>query len=189
MVDLTKACERTAKLLDGVREEDFGSRTPCEKLSVAELVAHIGGLAPAFAAAARKEFGALTDTVPDDSAYRLDDDWRARYPDELTHLAAAWRVPGAWDGMTRIAGFDLPAEVAGLIALTEVVIHGWDLAHATGQPYDVDGDDVHAVLAHVTEVAAEGPAEGLFGPALPVPDDASLFERALALSGRDPRSS
>ncbi|MGV0771226.1 TIGR03086 family metal-binding protein [Mycobacterium syngnathidarum] len=171
MVDLTKACERTAKLLEGVRDEDLGSRTPCEKLSVAELVAHIGGLAPAFAAAARKELGALTDTVPD----------------ELAHLAEAWRAPEAWDGMTRVAGFDLPGEAAGLIALTEVVIHGWDLAHATGQPYDVDGDDVQAVLAHVAAVAAEGPAEGLFGPAVPAPDDASRLERALALSGRRPR--
>ncbi|OFB43462.1 TIGR03086 family protein [Mycolicibacterium sp. (ex Dasyatis americana)] len=187
MVDLTKACERTAKLLEGVRDEDLGSRTPCEKLSVAELVAHIGGLAPAFAAAARKELGALTDTVPDDGAYLLDDDWRSRYPDELAHLAEAWRAPEAWDGMTRVAGFDLPGEAAGLIALTEVVIHGWDLAHATGQPYDVDGDDVQAVLGHVAAVAAEGPAEGLFGPAVPAPDDASRLERALALSGRRPR--
>ncbi|CRZ17492.1 TIGR03086 family metal-binding protein [Mycolicibacterium neworleansense] len=189
MVELMKACERTAKLLDNVRDEDFGGRTPCEKLSVAELVAHIGGLAPAFAAAARKEFGPLTDTPPDDSAYRLDDDWRTRYPDELARLAAAWQAPDAWDGMTRIAGFDLPGEVAGTIALTEVVIHGWDLARATGQPYDVDDDDVQAVLSHVTAVAAEGPAEGLFGPAVPVAGDASPFERALALSGRDPRGS
>ncbi|WKG03347.1 TIGR03086 family metal-binding protein [Mycolicibacterium sp. HK-90] len=189
MVDLTKACDRTAKLLENVRDEDFGARTPCEKLSVAELMAHIGGLAAAFAAAARKEFGPLTDTVPDDSAYRLDDDWRTRYPDELARLAAAWRAPEAWEGMTRIAGFDLPGEVAGMIALTEVVIHGWDLAQATGQPYDVDDADVRVVLSHVTEVAAEGPAEGLFGPAVQVPDDASPFDRALALSGRDPRGS
>jgi len=38
----------------------------------------------------------------------------------------------------------------------------------------------------VTAIAAEGPVEGLFGPAVPVADDAPTLERVVALSGRDP---
>jgi uncharacterized protein (TIGR03086 family) len=67
-----------------------------------------------------------------------------------------------------------------------VVIHGWDLAAATGQDYDVDPTTLDAVLPHVTAIAAEGPVEGLFGPAVSVADDAPTLDRVIALSGRDP---
>jgi uncharacterized protein (TIGR03086 family) len=73
-----------------------------------------------------------------------------------------------------------------MVGLTEVVIHGWDLARATGQPYDVDPDIAEAVLAYVAQVAAQGPVEGLFGAAVPVADDAPVLDRIIALSGRDP---
>ncbi|MHC9294624.1 TIGR03086 family metal-binding protein [Mycobacterium sp. LTG2003] len=186
MVDLTRACERTARLLSGVGDAELDGPTPCEKLTVGELVAHLGRLAVAFAAAARKERSALTETPPEVGGYQLDEDWRASYPAQLSRLAQAWRVPEAWTGMTRVAGIDLPGDVAGSVALTEVVIHGWDLARATGQPYEVEDDDAEAVLAHVASVAAEGPTEGLFGPAVAVADDAAPLVRALALSGRNP---
>jgi len=81
---------------------------------------------------------------------------------------------------------DFPAEVGGLVALTEVVIHGWDVASATGQTYDVDAETADAVLPHVSESAAEGPIEGLFGAAVPVADDAPVLDRIVALSGRAP---
>jgi uncharacterized protein (TIGR03086 family) len=185
MIDLTPACHRTADVLMNVTDEQLNGPTPCEKLSLRDLVAHVGGLALAFAAAARKEFGELTDTPPVEGAPR-DEDWRTIYPARLEELARAWREPAAWQGMSRAGGVDFPGEVGGIIALTEVVIHGWDVAAATGQSYDVDAATVHAVLPHVTAIAAEGPVEGLFGPALQVADDAPAVDRIMALSGRDP---
>lgn len=183
---MTSACTHTATLLDGVRDDQLNGRTPCEKLSLAELVAHIGGLADAFSAAARKESGVLTDTPPSGGGYQLDDDWRDRYPVALAGLAAAWQDRPAWEGMTRIAGMDMPGDVTGNVALTEVVLHGWDVARATGQDFRVDADVADVVLAHLASFAADGPVEGLFGPVVPVPDDAPALDRALGLSGRDP---
>jgi uncharacterized protein (TIGR03086 family) len=151
------------------------------------VVAHVGLLGVAFAAAARKDLGEFTDAPPEDSAYVLDDDWRDRYPVHLADLATAWQDPAAWQGMTRIAGLDMPGEVVAMIALGEVTIHGWDIAVATGQPYSVDDDTAEAVRAYVESFAADGPVDGLFGPAVPVAADASTFDRALAASGRDPR--
>jgi uncharacterized protein (TIGR03086 family) len=106
---------------------------------------------------------------------------------QLAGLATAWREPNAWEGMTRVGGVDAPGQVIGLIGLTEVTIHGWDLARATGQHYEVDDEVAEALLAHLTAFTADGPVEGLFGPAVDVPDDLPAFDRALALSGRDPR--
>jgi uncharacterized protein (TIGR03086 family) len=142
---MTPACTRTADVLMNISDEQLNGRTPCEKLSLRDLVAHVGGLALAFTAAACKDFGPLTDTPPVEGA-PLDEDWRTAYPARLADLARAWREPAAWEGMSRAGGVDFPGEVGGLIALTEVVIHGWDVATATGQDYDVDPATVDAVL-------------------------------------------
>jgi hypothetical protein len=40
--------------------------------------------------------------------------------------------------MTEVGGNTLPGEVTGVVALDEVVLHGWDLARATGQDYRCD---------------------------------------------------
>jgi uncharacterized protein (TIGR03086 family) len=185
MIDFAPACARTADTLKNLTDEQLAGPTPCAKLSLRDLVGHVGGLALAFTAAARKEFGPLTDTPPVEGA-TLDEDWRTAYPQRLAELAAAWREPASWEGMTRAGGVDFPAEVGGIVALTEVVIHGWDIAAATGQDYDVDSATLQAVLPHVTATAEQGPVEGLFGPAMPVADDAPMLDRVIALSGRDP---
>ena len=186
MIDMTTASARTAAVLGNVRDEQLGGPTPCTQLSVREVVAHVGQLAPAFGAAAAKDLGDLTDNPPGEGGYLLDERWRDDYPARLTAFAEAWQAAQAWQGMTRVGGVDLPGEVCGLVGLTEVVVHGWDLARATGQPYGIDTATAGAVLPHVAQFAAEEPVEGLFGRAVPVGDDAGDFDRALALSGRDP---
>ena len=87
--------------------------------------------------------------------------------------------------MTRAGGIDLPGEVAGSVALAEVVIHGWDVARATGLPYDSDPATTQACLAHLAQFDTSG-TDGMFGPAVPIADDAPGLDRVIALSGRDP---
>jgi uncharacterized protein (TIGR03086 family) len=186
MIDMTSACARTTDILAAVTDDQLAESTPCEKLSLRELVAHVGGLGTAFASAASKDFGELTDSPPGDGGYHLDVDWRTQYPGNLARLADAWKDGSAWEGMTRVGGVDLPGEVCGMVALTEVVIHGWDVAATTGQDYAVDDEVAEALLAHMEGFTAGGPVEGLFGPAVEVADGATALERALALSGRDP---
>ncbi len=184
MIDLTPACMRTAAVLSAVRERQLNLATPCEKMRLTALIAHIGGLSSAFAAAAAKDFGPLTDTPPaDDTA--LDADWRSAYPQRLEALARAWADSGAWEGMTRAGGVELPADVMGDVALGEVVIHGWDVARTIDAPYDVDAATLQACLAHLAQFDPAG-TEGMFGPAVPVADDAPDLDRVIALSGRDP---
>jgi uncharacterized protein (TIGR03086 family) len=186
MIDMTTASARTAAVLGNVRDEQLGGPTPCTQLSVGEVVAHVGQLAPAFGAAAAKDLGDLTDNPPGEDGYLLDEGWRDDYPARLTAFAEAWQAAQAWQGMTRVGGVDLPGEVCGLVGLTEVVVHGWDVAMATGQAYTVDDGTAAVLLDHLTAFTAGGPVEGLFGPPVPVGDDAGDFDRALALSGRDP---
>jgi uncharacterized protein (TIGR03086 family) len=69
-----------------------------------------------------------------------------------------------------------------------VLVHGWDLAAATGQRYDVDPAAAQRCLQFAIELAAGAPQvrNGMYGPVVPVADDASVFDRLLGQTGREP---
>ena len=188
-VDLEPAARRLADLVAGVPDELLDAPTPCPAYTLGDLVEHVGGAASAFTGAAVKDLGDATSQGPSGDASRLTDDWRTRIPRDLAALADAWRDPDAWTGMTKAGGVDLPGEVAGLVALDEIVVHGWDVARATGQPYDCDTPSLEAVNAFVSQFSEPGQEEaraGLFGPVVEVPGDAPLLDRVIGLTGRDP---
>jgi uncharacterized protein (TIGR03086 family) len=76
--------------------------------------------------------------------------------------------------------------VAGVVALDELVIHGWDLAKATDKAAGYDGPELDAVYGMVQQFASSG-IEGLFGPPIPVSEEAVLLDRIVGLAGREPR--
>jgi uncharacterized protein (TIGR03086 family) len=191
--DHEPAAAAVTRLLDGIADEQLSDPTPSPGTSVATLLDHLMGLSLAFTWAARKsttiEAGDNPPGPGNASAANLDPEWRSELPKRLQDLVAAWHEPDAWEGMTEAGGLTMPAEVTAVVALDELVLHGWDLARATGQPYDCDPTSTAIVLEFVTQSARPEQApmrEGLFGPVVEVPDDAPAFERALGLSGRDP---
>jgi uncharacterized protein (TIGR03086 family) len=106
-------------------------------------------------------------------------------PDRLAALADSWRDPAAYVGSTQAGPVEMPADAAALVALDEIAIHAWDLAVATGQPYDPDPAAVEACAGFVASF--EGTTDGgLFGPPVDVPDSAPAFDRLLGATGRDP---
>lgn len=184
--DFTAQAHLVARLAGQLSDAQLDDPTPCADTSVRNLLAHITDLATAFRDAARKDLGATTDGAPDTARAELREDWRAVLPARLAELAAAWQDPKAWEGDTRAGGFDLPAAVAGQVALNELVLHGWDLARATGQPYAPDEASLQ-VAYELVAATPDGPErEGMFGPRVPVADDAPLLDRVVALSGRHP---
>lgn len=188
-VNIEPATTRLADVVRAVQDAQLGAPTPCPGITVGDLIDHVSSFAHAFTAAGRRDFGTVTGPPPKPDARNLGADWRERIPDELASLADAWRDPDAWSGMTKAGGQDLPGEVAGLVALDECVVHGWDIARATGQPYEVEPQLVDAVREFAATFAAPGmeqAREGLFGPVVPVADDAPDFDRVLGLTGRSP---
>jgi uncharacterized protein (TIGR03086 family) len=187
--DLTGATTAVAALVREVSAEDLGRPTPCPGMDVAMLLDQLAGLSIAFTAAARHEEAPGSDQPPVVDGSRLDPEFRESIPAALTDLAAAWQDPAAWEGLARAGGVDMPGEVAGMVAVDEVVVHGWDLAAATGQRYDPPLPAIEAALGFVGPTAAESPGgtPGLFGPVVEVPEDAPPLHRLLGLTGRDPR--
>ncbi len=186
MPDLTPAVRQLTTLLEGITDDQLTDPTPCGNTPVAQLLDHVDGLSQAFRAAAAKDLGPLTSQAPSPDAGRLTDDWRTRIPAQLAALAEAWKAGDAWEGMTQAGGVDLPGDVAGRVAMNEVTVHGWDLARATGQPFDADPDTIAACLDFVEPTASPDGTPGLFGPMIELPADAPPLDRLLGLTGRDP---
>lgn len=186
--DLTPVTRTLAAIVAGVRDEQLGAQTPCRDTSVGDLLDHVDGLALAFTAAAAKETADGDGPPPRPSAAHLLPTWRARIPERLAALATAWSDPVAWTGMTRAGGIDLPGEVAGSVAINEVVVHGWDIAVSTGQTFSCEPDLLGIAWDFVRSAVEQNPhgTPGLFGPPVPVPDDAARLDQLIGLTGRDP---
>ncbi|HEX7131429.1 MAG TPA: TIGR03086 family metal-binding protein [Iamia sp.] len=187
--DLTPATDEMAALVAAVPDADLDGPTPCAATTVGALLDHIGGLSLAFTVAATKEELPGGPMAPSADAAHLPEGWRTEIPARLRALATAWREPGAWEGMTMAGPVEMPAPVAALVALDEVMIHGWDLARATGQPFAPDPallEVLHGFVSGFAGPGKEADREGLFGPEVAVPADAPLLDRVVGITGRDP---
>jgi uncharacterized protein (TIGR03086 family) len=187
MHDLLPTARRLGALVEAVDDRQLDAPTPCPDYTVGDLLDHIGGLAVAFAEAARKEQGTNATQAPPGSTAHLAPDWRTRIPADLEALGEAWQDPSAWDGTTVIAAMEMPAAAVGAVALDEVVTHGWDLARALGQPFDADADAIAGAMEFIGPISEPGaPRPPIFGPVVEVGGDASPMARFIALTGRDP---
>ena len=61
-------------------------------------------------------------------------------------------------------------------------VNGKDITLSSGAAYTLHGDFWNAWVQPDQESAREG----IFGPAIPVPDDAPILDRVVGLTGRDP---
>ena len=187
-LDFDPATTTMARLVTRVRDDQLTARTPCPDYTVADLVDHIGGLAFAFTASARK--GEVPGGGGSGDGSRLEDGWRDCIAAALDELGEAWQQPSAYDGMTMAGPVEMPADLAALVALDEVTVHAWDLAVATGQPYPADPAAVAACREFVAgfEPPPGGAADdgGLFGPPVAVPAAAPALDQLIGATGRDP---
>jgi uncharacterized protein (TIGR03086 family) len=174
---MAAAAERTVPIVQGIRDDQLGDPTPCEKFQVRDLLNHLFQVVVSFQGAARKE--ALDFSSTPDS---LTEGWRDRFATETERMIDAWSDPAALDGMS--PGMGLPQPIVGNLALADLTVHGWDLATATHQPYQPAGAAVDHLLPFVQEMAPTGRQMGAFGAEVQAPEDAGTFERLLALSGR-----
>jgi uncharacterized protein (TIGR03086 family) len=193
-LDFGPPARQLKTLLSNVSDAQLDAKTPTEGTNVATLLDHFMGLTIAFTHAARKTTaqsatagsGDQKSGPPQASAEHLDADWRRKLPLQIDELVAAWNDPSAWEGMAQAGGVTLPAHIMGVIGIDELVIHGWELARATGQPFDCERahlEPISQVLSQSADTRGEG---GPFGPVVPVPADAPLLDRVVGLSGRDP---
>jgi uncharacterized protein (TIGR03086 family) len=181
MIDLTPACRELSALVTGLTDDELENPTPCTEYSVSQIVAHLDGGARVFTAMAAKKADEQPELVIGAAG------WRGTFADCIEALGAAWNDPGAWQGSSAGAGVELPNETWGKIALTEVVVHAWDLAKATGRSVELPEETVQACFDHVAGFLEAPPVPELWGPPLEAGPDAPLLDQVVAITGRKPQ--
>ena len=185
-IDFAPQARLVAQVAEQTADGQLDAPTPCEQYAVRQILGHLVGLSGAFAAAAHKDFGPATSTDPGSVVPDVEPGWRGELERNLTTLVAAWQAPEAWEGETQAGGIRFPAAIAGRVALNELVLHGWDLARATGQDYAPDAASLGVSYALLAPSADAPESNPMFGPPVPVPEGAPLLDRVVALSGRRP---
>jgi uncharacterized protein (TIGR03086 family) len=186
-IDFKIVADLVVGLLGGVEDGRIASSTPCEEFTVGHLLNHMLGLTLAFTAAARGERGPHNDAPPGTPEAVPPQDWRPVLEERLQVLADAWTEPSAWEGDATAGGVTFPAAIMGIVALNEVAVHGWDLAKATSQHYELDPATVDLLTGFVGQDADDQSArEGVYGPPVAAAEDASPQDRLIALTGRNP---
>lgn len=179
MFDLTPAADATRQVVLGISDDQLVDPTPCTDWRLAGLLAHVHEFATVFTCNARKA------GIP--ALGGLPDDWRSVIPRRLDELALAWQDESAWHGRVSAGGVEMSAEDNAVVAAEELVVHGWDVARASGQEFRADPHSLDAAERFLDVFA--GPLAsggGPFGPAVPVGPDASRLDRFLGAVGRDP---
>lgn len=119
--------------------------------------------------------------------FTADPAFREDYAKQLRKAVDAWSAPQAWEGTRDMMGTATPATDIGAMLIMEMALHGWDVARATGQEYHAT-DALAAVVEETVKAQAElfRQYQGFADAVETANADATAFDRALALSGRDP---
>jgi len=182
---LADAAAEVRRVSAAVRPEQWGDPTPCSEWNVRQLAGHICGLVAAFTEVARHE---VHEPASTDGGLKAD--WQRGLAKDLDALVAAWQQPSAWVGEAEAGGIRMPSAELAAVALDELVLHGWDLARATGQRFTATDADVAICTGFAAAMSTPETLDsrgGLYGPLVHTPADASPFETLLGLAGRDPR--
>ncbi|MXM63814.1 TIGR03086 family protein [Streptomyces sp. HUCO-GS316] len=182
---MTECAAEAARVARGVAAAQLGDPTHCPDWDVRALVNHW-----VLYTSYGLEHRALRKHLPEELTTRdftADPGWAAAYAAQLDRAVAAWADPAVWEGEVDLGTAALPAAELASMIIKEMAVHGWDVATATGQEYHVSEGAARLVLDVVeTHGDLYRQYDGFADP-VPVPDDAPVFDRALASSGRNPR--
>lgn len=110
----------------------------------------------------------------------------AAYDAQAAATVAAWKADGKIDSDANMPWGAMPAAIALQILADDVLVHGWDLASATGQQIAWD-QDLAADTLEFAQMAFQGPARaGSFGEPVDPPAGADAMTQLVCFLGRQP---
>jgi uncharacterized protein (TIGR03086 family) len=162
----------TEKVAGAVRQ--LGDPTPCEEWDVRTLLNHMLETQRYFISSARGEDASPPSPSPPEL---ISADPGADFEQARAELLEAFGAPGVVEKTGPALG----------IAFSDVLLHGWDLARATGQDEVMPFGLPKAAYDMIHGRFTDEQRRGVFAPEVPVGPDATPQDRLLAYTGRDPR--
>ena len=184
--EMAAAAAEAARVVNAVpADQELAGPTPCGDWDLRTLLNHTI-LWTSYSAERRAHGESVAEELMAKD-FTAEPGFRQDYEAQLDRAVRAWSDPGTWEGDIGVMGDATPAADVAAMLIMELALHGWDVARATGQDYTCD-EAVAQALIQTVEAQAElfRKYQG-FADAVAVPADASTFDRALALSGRDPQ--
>jgi len=164
------------QLVAPLDDAQLDAPTSCAKFAVRDVLEHMIGGATTFAAAFRG------DPPPDQSG---GSDVVSAFPAAMADLQQAVRSPGALDRTIRAPFGDVPGDAFARFVALDGLVHGWDIATATGQPYDPPAPVVAEVDAFARQAISEDMRDGdTFAAPVDPPAGASPLVQLVAFTGR-----
>jgi uncharacterized protein (TIGR03086 family) len=185
---LERAVTSTADIIKAIPAGQLGMPTPCTDWDVRALLRHVIGtlwLAEGLLADQEPRYAMAPGGLP--AADLAGEDPAAAYAEAS---AAALAAAATCDALTRVHRTplgEMPGPALAGFTTLDILVHGWDLATATGQPADLDGRLAAHVLAFAEQALATPESRaGRIGPARPAAAGAPVTGRLAAFLGRQP---
>jgi len=160
--------------------QDWDAPAPVEGWAARDVVRHLVEWFPAFleaGAGVRLERGPSVDDDPVAAWTTHADAVQALLEDPATETKVL--------SNRHIGEVPLPQAVDRFYT-SDVFMHMWDLARATGQPDRLDAEYANEMFAGMQEYDAALRASGQYGPRVDVPETADITDRLVGFIGRDP---
>jgi uncharacterized protein (TIGR03086 family) len=183
---LAGALEATGCLVDGVRDDQWFLPSPCPDWNVGDLVNHVVSGNRLFAGIVRGDRpGPPAGGGGAPASGQPGRDLPGAYREAASELVAAFSRPGVMEERFTVPFGMVPGSVALHLRITELLVHGWDLARATGQPARFpDGLAEQELAFSRAALAAIPPGRTPFAPPQPAAADAPAIDQLAALLGR-----
>jgi uncharacterized protein (TIGR03086 family) len=182
---LFRAISLAGETIVGVTPADLESGTPCPDYNVRQLVRHmiavLHRLPVAVSGGNPFSLPSLANDVPD--THQI-----AAWNDAASAAKTAWSAPDALERMCNLGFVTLPGIAAAVTYTTEITLHTWDLARATGQRPTWDPAVLAPSLGAMRHAVPAEPRGGMvpFGPVVTVGADAPPINQLVGWYGRQP---
>ena len=182
--EMAAASAEAARVVGNVPPNALDTPTPCGDWDLRTLLNHT--ILWTSYSAERRAHGESVDEALMNKDFTADPGFREDYARQIGRAVEAWSAPDTWTGTLNVMGDATPAADVGAMLLMEMALHGWDVARATGQEFNTDEKTASALEDIVQAQAELFPKYQGFAAAIETKPDAPAFDRAVALSGRDP---
>jgi uncharacterized protein (TIGR03086 family) len=165
-------------LLGGVSATQWEAPTPCPDWNVRALVNHVVMGQHVFIAALHGQ------DRPDVTADYLGSDPVGAFRQSTETLLTAFDLDGVMSKTIKVPFGEIPGFGAMHLRTIEGLVHGWDLAQATGQSTSFPEELAGTELVFAQNAIGAVPREGRFGDEKSAAPDAPALEHLAALLGR-----